>query len=59
MDWLDFFFGMCVGASICEDEYEDSRRAEIYDDFDEDAYEQFLFEQKLRRNRIYNRPFMS
>ena len=50
MDWLDFFFGMFVGAAICEDEYEDSRRAEIYDDFDEDAYEQFLFEKRYMRD---------
>jgi hypothetical protein len=41
---------MFIGAAICEDEYEDSRRAEIYDDFDEDAYEQFLFEKRYMRD---------
>ena len=47
MDWMDFFFGMFVGASICDYEYEENRRTGYYDDFDEDDYEQYIFEQKL------------
>ena len=49
MDWLDFFFGMWIGAEICEAEYKEEQKNRYYNDFDEDAYEQYLFEQKLRR----------
>lgn len=49
MDWLDFFFGMYIGAAICEEEYEVRRRA-VFDEFDEDELEQYLFERKLIRN---------
>lgn len=51
MDWLDFFFGMYIGAEICEAEYEEELRNRYYNDFDEDAFEQYLFERKLI-NRI-------
>ena len=44
MDILTFLFGMCYGAELC-DEYNER----FEDEFDEDAYEQFLFEQKLIR----------
>ena len=44
MDILTFLFGMCFGAELC-DEYNER----FEDEFDEDAYEQFLFEQKLIR----------
>ena len=49
MDWLDFFFGMCIGAEICEAEYEEERRNRYYDDFDEDDFEQYLYEKKLQK----------
>lgn len=42
MDWLDFFFGMFVGAAICEDEYENNR-----DDYYDEEFEQYLFDKKL------------
>ena len=51
MDWLDFFFGMYIGAEICEAEYEEELRNRYYNDFDEDAFEQYLFERELI-NRI-------
>ena len=43
MDWLDFFFGMFVGAAICEDEYENNRDDDYYDE----EFEQYLFDKKL------------
>ncbi len=53
MDWFDFFMGICIGASLCEEEYENAlaqNNREIYDKFDEDAYEQFLFEKRYMRD---------
>ena len=50
MDWLDFFFGMCIGAEICESEYEEELRNRYYDDFDEDDFKQYLYEKKLKRS---------
>ena len=48
MDWLDFLFGMCVGAAICEDEFEEEQRQRTRDyEFDKDAFEQYLFAQKV------------
>lgn len=35
MDWLAFFFGMCIGAEICESEYEEEHRNRYYNDFEE------------------------
>lgn len=58
MDWLDFFFGMCVAADICEAEYQEELRNRYYNEFDEDAYEQYLFEQKMLRDKRNKRPFL-
>ena len=44
MDILTFLLGMCYGVELY-DEYNER----FEDEFDEDAYEQFLFEQKLIR----------
>lgn len=49
MDWIDFFFGMCIGAEICESEYEEEHRNRYYNDFDEYDFEQCLYEKKLQR----------
>ena len=49
MDWLDFFFGMYIGAKICEDEYEEECRNRYYNDFDEDDFKQYLYEKNLQR----------
>ena len=40
---------MCIGAEICEAEYEEERRNRYYDDFDEYDFEQYLYEKKLQR----------
>ena len=44
-----FFFGMCIGAEICEAEYEEYRNR-YYNDFDEYDFEQYLYEKKFQRS---------
>lgn len=57
MDWFDFFLGMWVAVDICEAEYQDELR-NYQNEFDEDAYEQYLFEQKFLRDKRKNSRFL-
>lgn len=53
MDWFDFFFGMFVGAAICEEEYENNRNCEECEYYDEDTRGQFVSERRYFKDRIY------